>query len=69
MSDFSLDFPAFGPSVLVKAREEVGLRCEGYTWTSILWSFDNSRKQGFSPTCFIPWLRAILMGRDILRHE
>ena len=41
-SNFSLDFPVFGPSVLVGARGEVGLRCKGYKWTLILWSFDNS---------------------------
>ena len=34
-------FPAFGPSVLVGARGEVDLRCKGYAWTPILWSFDN----------------------------
>ena len=27
--DFSLNFSAFGPSVLVGARGEVGLRCKG----------------------------------------
>ena len=41
-SDFSLDFPAFGHSILVRARGEVGLRCKGYAWTPVLWSFDNS---------------------------
>ena len=41
-SDFSLDFSAFGPSVLVRAKGEVGLFCKGYAWTPILWSFDNS---------------------------
>ena len=29
-SNFSLDFPVFGPSVLIRARGEVGLRCKGY---------------------------------------
>ena len=29
-SNFSLDFQAFGPSVLVGARGEVCLRCKGY---------------------------------------
>ena len=43
-SNFSLDFPAFGPSVLVGARGEVDLRYKGYAWTPILWSFDNSRR-------------------------
>ena len=41
-SNFSLDFPALGPSVLIGARGEVGLRCKGYAWIPILWSFDNS---------------------------
>ena len=31
--------------------------------------FQQLRGGGFSLTCFIPWLRAILMDRDILRHE
>ena len=35
-SNFSLDFPAFGPSVLVGARGEVDIRCKGYAWTPIL---------------------------------
>ena len=29
--DFSLDFPAFGPSVLVGTRSKVDLRCKGNT--------------------------------------
>ena len=29
-SNFSLDFPAFGPSVLVGPRSKVDLRCKGY---------------------------------------
>ena len=29
-SNFSLDFPTFGPSILVGARGEVGLCCKGY---------------------------------------
>ena len=35
MSDFSLDFPPYGPSVLDGARSKVGLRDEGYAWTPI----------------------------------
>ena len=40
-SNFSLDFPVFGPLVLVGARGEVDIRYKGYAWTTILWSFDN----------------------------
>ena len=43
-SDFSLDFPAFEPSVLVEARSKVVLRGKGYVWAPILWSFDNSKR-------------------------
>ena len=43
-SNFSLDFPAIRPSVPDKPRGKVGLRCNGYAWTSILWSFDNSER-------------------------
>ena len=41
-SNFSLDFSAFGLSVLVGPSGKVALRCKGYAWTPILWSFDNS---------------------------
>ena len=43
-SNFSLDFPAIGPSVPQEPRGKVGLQYKGYTWTPILWSFDNSRR-------------------------
>ena len=42
--DFSLDFSAFGPSVLVGPRSKVDLCYKGYAWTPILWSFDNSKR-------------------------
>ena len=42
--DFSLYFPAFGPSVLVGVRSKVVLRGKGYAWAPILWSFDNSKR-------------------------
>ena len=41
-SNFSLDFPVFGPSVFIGPRSKIALRCKGYAWTSILGSFDNS---------------------------
>ena len=49
-SNFSLDFPAFGPSDCVGPRIKVVLRSKGYAWTPVLGSFDNSKRQGFSPT-------------------
>ena len=45
-SNFSLDFPAFGPSVLVGPRSKVVLRSKGYAWALILRSFDNSETRG-----------------------
>ena len=42
--NFSLDFSAFESSVLVGLRSKVVLRYKGYAWTSILWSFDNSKR-------------------------
>ena len=36
MSDFSLDFLAFRPSVLVGPRSKVVLRGKGYAWALIL---------------------------------
>ena len=41
---FSLDLRAFGPSVLVGARSKVGLRGEGYAWTPIWCSSNNSKR-------------------------
>ena len=42
--DFSLDFPTLGPSVRFGPRNKVVLRGEGYTWTPIWWSSDNSKR-------------------------
>ena len=42
MSNFSLDFPTFGLSVLVGPRSKVVLSCKGYTWAPVLGSFDYS---------------------------
>ena len=67
VSTFSLEFPVIGLSVLIETRGEVGQRCKGYAWVPVLWSFEKFGREGFSPTCFILWLRAILMDRDILR--
>ena len=40
----SLDFWLFGPSVLDGARSKVDLCGEGYAWTPIWWSSDNSKR-------------------------
>ena len=42
--DFSLDFRPFGPSVFNGARSKAVLRGEGYAWTLIWWSSDNSKR-------------------------
>ena len=42
--DFSLDFPAFGPSVHFGLRSKAVLRGEGYAWTPIWWSSNNSKR-------------------------
>ena len=44
VSNFSLDFPAFGPSDPGEPRDKVVLRCKGYVWAPVLWSFDNSER-------------------------
>ena len=44
MSSFSLDLRSFGPSVLDGAKSKVDLRGEGYAWTLIWWSSDNSKR-------------------------
>ena len=38
-SNFSLDFPVFGPLVFIGPRNKVSLRCKGYAWTPILGEF------------------------------
>ena len=44
MSSFSLNLRPFGPLVLDGARSKVDLRGEGYAWTPIWWSSDNSKR-------------------------
>ena len=39
----SLNFRSIGPSVFDGVRSKVALRGEGYAWTPIWWSFDNSK--------------------------
>ena len=43
-SFFSLDFWPFGPSVLDGARSKNVLCGEGYAWTPIWWSSENSKR-------------------------
>ena len=43
-SAFSLGFRSIGPSVFDGARSKVVLRSEGYAWTPIWWSSDNSKR-------------------------
>ena len=40
----SLDFPLFGPSVRFGPRSKAVLHGEGYAWTPILGSFENSKR-------------------------
>ena len=42
-STFSLGFRSIGPSVLDGAKSKAILRDEGYVWTLIWWSSDNSK--------------------------
>ena len=46
VSNFFLDFPAFGPSDPDGLRDKVALRCKGYAWTLVLRSFDKLWKVG-----------------------
>ena len=43
-SYFSLNFSSFGPSVRFGPRSKIVLRNEGYAWTPIWWSSDNSKR-------------------------
>ena len=45
-SNFSLEFPVFGPSDRVRPRSKVVLRDEGYAWASVLGSFDKLHEIG-----------------------
>ena len=42
--NFSLDFPALEPLIRVGPRSKVVLLGEGYAWTPVLGSFDNSER-------------------------
>ena len=44
VSAFSLDLRSIGPSVFDGARSKVVLRGQGYVWTPIWWSSDNSKR-------------------------
>ena len=44
VSNFSLDFPAIGLSVSDEPRGKVALRCKGYAWVPVLWSFEKLRE-------------------------
>ena len=43
-SNFSIDFPTFGPSIRVGPRSKVVLCGKGYAWAPVLGSFDNSER-------------------------
>ena len=49
-SNFSLNFPAIGPSVSGEARSKVAPHGKSYAWVPVLWIFDNYERLGFSPT-------------------
>ena len=65
--NFSLDFPVYGPSDLVGPRSKVVLRCKGYTWTLILWSFNNSKRYGSSPTRLFFGFKRLVNDLECLR--
>ena len=44
--NFSLGFPAFGPSDFFGPRSKVVLRGEGYAWAPVSGSFDKLREVG-----------------------
>ena len=37
-------FPVIDSANFGDARSKVGLRCKGYTWVQVLWSFGNSER-------------------------
>ena len=65
--NFSLDFPAFGPSVHVGLRSKVVLRSKGYAWASVLWSFDKLREVGVFSYSVIFGFKSLVNGLVDLR--
>ena len=62
-SNFSLEFPAIGPSILVGARGKVGPRNEGYAWVPKSVGLTKLREVGdFFLLGFILGLRATQMA-------
>ena len=61
-SNFSLNFSAIGPSVSGKERSKVAPHGKGYAWVPVLWSFENSRRYGSSPTRFIFRFKSLVNG-------
>ena len=64
---FSLGFPMIGASVSGEARSKVAPHGKGYAWVPVLGFRQTPEGRGFSPTCFTPCLRVIVMGGDLLR--
>ena len=54
-SNFSLDFPVFGPSVLVRPRSKVVVRGKGYVWATVLGVSTISGGRGFLLLDLIPF--------------
>ena len=52
-SNFSLDFPAIGPSVSGEAISKVASHNKGYAWAPVLGSFNKLRKVGVFSLFFV----------------
>ena len=64
-SNFSLDFLASGPLVRIGPRSKVVIRSKGYAWAPF-WGVLTTPG---APTCFNPFLRALLMLWWVLGRE
>ena len=68
-STFSLDFPAISPTNSDGARSKVGLRCKGYVWVQVLWSFEKLREVGvFSYSVYFRF-ESLVNGLGVVRPE
>ena len=62
---FSLDFPAFEPSVLDRTRRKVDLRCKGYAWASIFVEFRQLQEVGIFSCLVYSLAKSHFMDEDL----
>ena len=67
VSNFSLNFPAIGPSIFGEAKNKVAPHGKGYTWAPVLGSFDKlQRVEIFSYSVYFKF-KSLVNGLDGMR--